>query len=159
MAMSGTLTTGARSFFIVGKGSSINWINWDRSGAIRGSLNIRYSGINGWDDNQSDIGVIGIGGGNGTDTYILSYLFDSSQTLMYRNGNLNRAQSNSTFTQNGNTVSIFSRYLGGTTYDSQQAGTWYEVIYLSKIPTISEYNYLMTYLGEKWGVSYGLLSN
>ena len=159
MAMNGTLTTGARSFFIVGKGSSTEWVSWDRGGAVAGSLQIGYGGINGWNDSVQDIGVIGIGGGNAIDTYIVSYLFDSSQTLMYRNGNLNRAQSNSTFVLNGSTVSIFSRYLGGTTYDSQQAGTWYEVIYLSKIPTISEYNYLMTYLGEKWNVSYGLLSN
>lgn len=155
MYSSGGLTTGARSFFIVLKGSPTSTFSWDRGGAVAGSLQIGYAGINGWNDLTQDIGVIGIGGGNSTTTYIMSYLFDTTQTLMYRNGNLNRVQNSNTFTLNGGSFGCW------TTAPSagNQEGYWYEMVFLNKIPTIEEYNSLVSYLGNKWGVSFGTLTN
>lgn len=153
MGMSmGSLTAGPRSFFIVGKGASTGFVFWDRGGATPGSLQIGYAGINGWNDSQQDIGVINIAGGNGTTPYVMSYIFDSNQTYLYRNGNQNRVANANLFTLNGNNVSLFSRYLGGTTYDQRQAGTLYELIYVSKVPSIGEYNSIVKYLGAKWGI-------
>lgn len=149
------LTTGARSFFIVLKGPPTSAFSWDRGGATPGSLQLGYAGINGWNDLQQDIGVIGIGGGNANTTYVMSYLFDTNQTLLYRNGNLNRAQTNNTFTLNGYT---FGCWWTAPSAGSQN-GSWYEMVYLNKIPTIAEYNALVTYLGTKWGVSCGTLTN
>ena len=155
MYSSGGLTQGARSFFIVLKGTPTSAFSWDRGGATPGSLQLGYAGINGWNDLQQDIGVIGIGGGNATTTYIMSYLFDTTQTLMYRNGSSNRAQTSNTFTLNGGSFGCW------TTAPSagNQEGYWYEMVYLNKIPTIAEYNSLVTYLGTKWGVSCGTLTN
>jgi hypothetical protein len=149
------LTTGARSFFIVLKGTPWSAFSWDRGGGTAGSLQLGYNGIIGWNDLGQDIGGIGIGGGNATTTYIMSYLFDTTQTLMYRNGNSNRAQTSNTFTLNGGSFGCW------TTAPSagNQEGYWYEMVYLNKIPTIAEYNALVTYLGTKWGVSYGTLTN
>jgi hypothetical protein len=149
------LTTGDRSFFIVLKGPPTSAFSWDRGGATPGSLQLGYAGINGWNDLQQDIGVIGIGGGNDNTTYVMSYLFDTNQTLLYRNGNLNRAQTNNTFTLNGYT---FGCWWTAPSAGSQN-GSWYEMVYLNKIPTIAEYNALVTYLGTKWGVSCGTLTN
>jgi hypothetical protein len=149
------LTTGARSFFIVLKGTPWSAFSWDRGGGTPGSLQLGYNGIIGWNDLGQDIGGISIGGGNATTTYIMSYLFDTTQTLMYRNGSSNRAQTSNTFTLNGGSFGCW------TTAPSagNQEGYWYEMIFLNKIPTISEYNSLVTYLGNKWGVSYGTLTN
>jgi hypothetical protein len=149
------LTTGARSFFIVLKGTPWSAFSWDRGGGIPGSLQLGYNGIIGWNDLGQDIGGIGIGGGNATTTYIMSYLFDTTQTLMYRNGSSNRAQTSNTFTLNGGSFGCW------TTAPSagNQEGYWYEMVFLNKIPTIAEYNALVTYLGTKWGVSYGTLTN
>lgn len=149
------LTTGARSFFIVLKGTPWSAFSWDRGGGVPGSLQLGYNGIIGWNDLGQDIGGIGIGGGNSTTTYIMSYLFDTTQTLMYRNGNLNRAQTSNTFTLNGGSFGCW------TTAPSagNSEGYWYELIFLNKIPTINEYNTTVSYLGNKWGVSYGLLTN
>jgi hypothetical protein len=149
------LTTGARSFFIVLKGTPWSAFSWDRGGGTPGSLQLGYNGIIGWNDLGQDIGGIGIGGGNATTTYIMSYLFDTTQTLMYRNGNSNRAQTSNTFTLNGGSFGCW------TTAPSagNQEGYWYEMVFLNKIPTIAEYNSLVTYLGIKWGVSYGTLTN
>ena len=85
----------------------------------------------------------------------MSYLFDTNQTLLYRNGNLNRAQTNNTFTLNGYT---FGCWWTAPSAGSQN-GSWYEMVFLNKIPTIEEYNALVTYLGNKWGVSCGTLTN
>ena len=149
------LTTGARSFFIVLKGTPWSAFSWDRGGGTPGSLQLGYNGIIGWNDLGQDIGGIGIGGGNATTTYIMSYLFDTTQTLMYRNGSSNRTQTSNTFTLNGGSFGCW------TTAPSagNQEGYWYEMIFLNKIPTISEYNTLVTYLGTKWGVSCGTLTN
>jgi hypothetical protein len=155
MYSSGGLTQGARSFFIVLKGTPTSAFSWDRGGATPGSLQLGYAGINGWNDLQQDIGVIGIGGGNDTTTYVMSYLFNTNETLLYRNGNLNRVQNANTFTLNGGSFGCW------TTAPSagNQEGYWYEMVYLNKIPTIAEYNALVTYLGNKWGVSCGTLTN
>jgi hypothetical protein len=62
---------------------------------------------------------------------------------------------NNTYTLNGNSFGSW------TTAPSagNQEGYWYEMVYLNKIPTIAEYNALVTYLGTKWGVSCGTLTN
>jgi hypothetical protein len=155
MYMNGGLTQGARSFFIVLKGTPTSAFSWDRGGAVAGSLQLGYAGINGWNDLTQDIGVIGIGGGNDTTTYVMSYLFNTNETLLYRNGNLNRVQNANTFTLNGGSFGCW------TTAPSagNQEGYWYEMVFLNKIPTIAEYNALVTYLGTKWGVSCGTLTN
>ena len=155
LAPSPGLTTGARSFFIVLKGMSTSAFSWDRGGATPGSLQLGYAGINGWNDLQQDIGVIGIAGGNSTTTYIMSYLFDTTQTLMYRNGNLNRTQSSNTFTLNGNS---FGCWYTAPSAGSQN-GIWYEMIFVNKIPTIGEYNSIVKYLGVKWGIDTGIISS
>ena len=154
MRMSGGLTQGARSFFIVIKGASRSAFSWDRGGATPGSLQLGYDGGNGWNDLQQDTGFT-IPGGNSTTTYVMSYMFDTNQSIFYRNGNLNRTQTNNTYTLNGNSVGCW------TTAPSagNQEGYWYEMVYLNKIPTIAEYNALVTYLGTKWGVSCGTLTN
>jgi hypothetical protein len=154
MYMSGGLTQGARSFFIVIKGASRSAFSWDRGGATPGSLQLGYDGGNGWNDLQQDTGFT-IPGGNSTTTYVMSYMFDTSQSIFYRNGNLNRTQTNNTYTLNGNSVGCW------TTAPSagNQEGYWYEMVYLNKIPTIEEYNSVVTYLGTKWGVSCGTLTN
>jgi hypothetical protein len=159
MSINGTLTTGPRSFFIVGKDASTGFVFWDRGGATPGSLQIGISGINGWNDSQQDIGVIGISGGVGSTPYVMSYIFDSNQTYLYRNGNQNRVANANLFTLNGNNVSLFSRYLGGTTYDQRQAGTMYEMIFVSKVPSIGEYNSIITYLSAKWKIAAGPISS
>jgi hypothetical protein len=148
------LTTGARSFFIVIKGASRSAFSWDRGGATPGSLQLGYDGGNGWNDLQQDTGFT-IPGGNSTTTYVMSYMFDTTQSIFYRNGNLNRTQTNNTYTLNGNSFGCW------TTAPSagNQEGYWYEMVFLNKIPTIAEYNALVTYLGTKWGVSYGTLTN
>ena len=154
MYMNGGLTQGARSFFIVIKGASRSAFSWDRGGATPGSLQLGYDGGNGWNDLQQDTGFT-IPGGNSTTTYVMSYMFDTNQSIFYRNGNLNRTQTNNTYTLNGNSVGCW------TTAPSagNQEGYWYEMVYLNKIPTIAEYNALVTYLGTKWGVSCGTLTN
>ena len=154
MYMSGGLTQGARSFFIVIKGASRSAFSWDRGGATPGSLQLGYDGGNGWNDLQQDTGFT-IPGGNSTTTYVMSYMFDTTQSIFYRNGNLNRTQTNNTYTLNGNSFGSW------TTAPSagNQEGYWYEMVYLNKIPTIEEYNALVTYLGNKWGVSCGTLTN
>jgi hypothetical protein len=154
MYMNGGLTQGARSFFIVIKGASRSAFSWDRGGATPGSLQLGYDGGNGWNDLQQDTGFT-IPGGNSTTTYVMSYMFDTNQSIFYRNGNLNRTQTNNTYTLNGNSVGCW------TTAPSagNQEGYWYEIVYLNKIPTIEEYNALVSYLGNKWGVSCGTLTN
>jgi hypothetical protein len=151
------LTSGARSFFIVLKGAPNSAFSWDRDSSHRGSLQLGYSSVNGWNDLQQDAAVY-IGGGNGTTTYVMSYLFDTTQTLLYRNGNLNRSQSNNTYTISTGTNSPFGCWSTAPSAGNQE-GYWYEMIFLNKIPTISEYNTLVTYLGTKWGVSCGTLTN
>jgi hypothetical protein len=148
------LTTGARSFFIVLKGTTTSAFSWDRGGGTAGSLQLGYAGGTGWNDLGQDRGF-SIPGGNSTTTYVMSYLFDTTQSIFYRNGNLNRTQTNNTYTLNGNSFGSW------TTAPSagNQEGYWYEMVFLNKIPTISEYNTLVTYLGTKWGVSYGTLTN
>jgi hypothetical protein len=154
MFMNGGLTQGARSFFMVIKGASRSAFSWDRGGATPGSLQLGYDGGNGWNDLQQDTGFT-IPGGNSTTTYVMSYMFDTNQSIFYRNGNLNRTQTNNTYTLNGNSVGCW------TTAPSagNQEGYWYEIVYLNKIPTIEEYNALVSYLGNKWGVSCGTLTN
>jgi len=159
MHLQGSLTTGARSFFIVGKGPTTGFIFWDRGGATPGSLQLGYAAITGWNDSQQDIGNINIAGGNGTTNYIMSYVFNTDQTYLYRNGNQNRVANANLFTKNGNTVSLFSRYLGGTTYDQRQAGTMYEMIFVSKVPSIGEYNSIITYLSAKWKIEAGPITS
>jgi hypothetical protein len=151
------LTSGARSFFIVLKGAANSAFSWDRDTSNRGSLQLGYSSINGWNDLQQDASV-NIGGGNGTTTYVMSYLFDTTQTLLYRNGNLNRSQSNNTYTISTGGSSPFGCWTTAPSSGNQE-GYWYEMIYLNKIPTIAEYNAVVSYLGNKWGVSCGNLSN
>jgi hypothetical protein len=154
---SNALTSGARSFFIVLKGAANSAFSWDRDSSHPGSLQLGYSSINGWNDLTQDASV-NIGGGNSTTTYVMSYLLDTNQTLLYRNGNLNRSQSNNTYTIS---TGVNSRFGCWTTAPSagNQEGYWYEMVFLNKIPTITEYNALVTYLGTKWGVSCGTLTN
>jgi hypothetical protein len=154
---SNALTSGARSFFIVLKGAANSAFSWDRDSSHPGSLQLGYSSINGWNDLTQDASV-NIGGGNSTTTYVMSYLLDTNQTLLYRNGNLNRSQSSNTYTIS---TGINSRFGCWTTAPSasNQEGYWYEMVFLNKIPTIAEYNALVTYLGTKWGVSCGTLTN
>ena len=154
MYMNGGLTQGARSFFIVIKGASRSAFSWDRGGATPGSLQLGYDGGNGWNDLQQDTGFT-IPGGNSTTTYVMSYMFDTSQSIFYRNGNLNRTQTNNTYTLNGNSVGCWSTAPSA----GNQEGYWYEMVFLNKIPTIAEYNSVVTYLGTKWGVSCGTLTN
>jgi hypothetical protein len=151
------LTSGARSFFIVLKGAPSSTFSWDRDTSNRGSLQLGYSSVNGWNDLQQDAAVY-IGGGNGTTTYVMSYLFDTTQTLLYRNGNLNRSQSSNTYTISTGGSSPFGCWTTAPSAGNQE-GYWYEMVYLNKIPTIAEYNALVTYLGNKWGVSCGTLTN
>lgn len=151
------LTSGARSFFIVLKGAPSSTFSWDRDTSNRGSLQLGYAGVNGWNDLTQDASV-SIGGGNGTTTYVMSYLFDTTQTLLYRNGNLNRSQSNNTYTISTGGSSPFGCWTTAPSSGNQE-GYWYEMVYLNKIPTIAEYNSLVTYLGTKWGVSCGTLTN
>jgi hypothetical protein len=151
------LTSGARSFFIVLKGAPSSTFSWDRDTSNRGSLQLGYAGVNGWNDLTQDASV-SIGGGNGTTTYVMSYLFDTTQTLLYRNGNLNRSQSNNTYTISTGGSSPFGCWTTAPSSGNQE-GSWYEMVYLNKIPTIAEYNSLVTYLGTKWGVSCGTLTN
>jgi hypothetical protein len=151
------LTSGARSFFIVLKGCANSAFSWDRDSSHRGSLQLGYSSVNGWNDLQQDAAVY-IGGGDSTTTYVMSYLFDTTQTLLYRNGNLNRSQSNNTYTISTGTNSPFGCWSTAPSAGNQE-GYWYEMVYLNKIPTIAEYNSLVTYLGTKWGVSCGTLTN
>jgi hypothetical protein len=153
-APSPALTTGARTFFIVLKGPSTSAFSWDRGGATRGSLQLGYAGGSGWNDLQQDTNF-SIPGGNSTTTYVMSYMFDTTQSIFYRNGNLNRTQTNNTYTLNGNTFGCWWTAPSA----GSQTGSWYEMVYLNKIPTISEYNAIVTYLGTKWGVSCGTLTN
>jgi hypothetical protein len=148
------LTTGARSFFIVLKGPSSSAFSWDRGGATRGSLQLGYAGGTGWNDLQQDTNF-SIPGGNSTTTYVMSYMFDTNQSIFYRNGNLNRTQTTNTYTLNGNSFGCWWTAPSA----GSQTGSWYEMVYLNKIPTIEEYNALVTYLGTKWGVSCGTLTN
>ena len=148
------LTTGARSFFIVLKGPSSSAFSWDRGGATRGSLQLGYAGGTGWNDLQQDTNF-SIPGGNSTTTYVMSYMFDTNQSIFYRNGNLNRTQTTNTYTLNGNSFGCWWTAPSA----GSQTGSWYEMVYLNKIPTIEEYNSLVTYLGTKWGVSCGTLTN
>ena len=151
------LTSGARSFFIVLKGCANSAFSWDRDSSHRGSLQLGYSSVNGWNDLQQDAAVY-IGGGDSTTTYVMSYLFDTTQTLLYRNGNLNRSQSNNTYTISTGGSSPFGCWSTAPSAGNQE-GYWYEMVYVNKIPTIAEYNSLVTYLGTKWGVSCGTLTN
>jgi hypothetical protein len=148
------LTTGARSFFIVLKGPSTSAFSWDRGGGTPGSLQLGYAGGTGWNDLQQDTNF-SIPGGNSTTTYVMSYMFDTNQSIFYRNGNLNRTQTINTYTLNGNSFGCWWTAPSA----GSQTGSWYEMVYLNKIPTIAEYNALVTYLGTKWGVSCGTLTN
>jgi hypothetical protein len=161
MRVSGSLTTGPRSFFVVGKGSSTRFVTWDRNGAISGSLEIGSTAITGWND--LGVSVLNIStGGNSTTDYIMSYIFDSNQTYIYRNGNVGRTVSSNTFTLAGTNVGLlgyaypinFNPNLAGA-----QAGTLYEVIFVSKVPTIDEYNSIIRYLSAKWKITSGFIDS
>jgi hypothetical protein len=161
----GSIHAGERTFFIVGKGSSTSWIQWNRGGAIQGSLQLGWIGGGGWNDRQQDTWITQMEGGNSSDTFVMSYLFRSDKTIIYRNGNSNRYEPkkydnlNDTYTANVGTLSLFSRWLGGSYYDQNDAGTIYEIILLDKIPTIAEYNTMISYLSSKWAVTCGNLTN
>ena len=161
----GSIHAGERTFFIVGKGSSTSWIQWNRGGAIQGSLQLGWMGGGGWNDRQQDTWITQMEGGNSNDTFVMSYLFRSDKTIIYRNGNSNRYEPkkydnlNDTYTANAGTLSLFSRWLGGSYYDQNDAGTIYEIILLDKIPTIAEYNTMISYLSNKWAVTCGSLTN
>ena len=154
MYANGGLTQGPRTFFIVIKGAARSAFSWDRGGATPGSLQLGYDGGNGWNDLQQDTSFT-IPGGNSTTPYVMSYLFDTSQSILYRNGNLNRTQTSNTYTLNGNSFGCW------TTAPSagNQEGYWYEMIFVSKIPTIPEYNAIVSYLSVKWGISTGPISS